>query len=76
MSIQVVGDEEELIGEDERPRYGFIISDLCFLYMKILTILSRFKKVPTLPAAILQIVLCAIQIGSHVIQTCQAKNVF
>lgn len=41
MSIQVVGDEEELIGEDERP---------------------RFQKVPTLPAAILQIVLCAIQI--------------
>jgi len=42
MSIQVLQDEEELIGEDER---------------------SRFPKVPTLPAAILQIVLCAGQIG-------------
>jgi hypothetical protein len=40
-NIQVVPDEEELIGDDERP---------------------RFYKVPTLPAAILQIVLCAAQI--------------
>ena len=29
------------------------------------TLASRFYKVPTLPAAILQIVLCAAQIGEH-----------
>ena len=38
------------------------------------TLASRFYKVPTLPAAILQIVLCAAQIGEH--QGLEQENQF
>lgn len=53
MSIQVLPDEEELIGEEERPRWE----------VPPCSPTPRFPKVPTLPAAVLQIVLCAGQIG-------------
>ena len=55
MSIQVLQDEEELIGEDERSRWAVSPCGS--------STTPRFPKVPTLPAAILQIVLCAGQIG-------------
>ena len=96
-NIQVVPDEEELIGDDERPRCSCISlqsigvacnlllqhSIYCYSTQSVAIALRkfvksskdcfRFYKVPTLPAAIVQIVLCTAQISELKTFTIQAN---
>ena len=59
-------DEEDLIDEADQPRYFKNVIRIS-KSSRSLTCNPSFEKVPTLPAAIIQVILCIAQIGRYFI---------